>query len=399
MTKVGRKPRISVSTTSWFFVIVISTISLLTAWEYARVTDPSGPRHLAKKITVPPGGTAAIELPAAGGHEWMVIEVSADSHFSIRTDGVKVTGGPAANRFSSKTGGEHCGGGEIFCRLPIQKGNRPGTISFFSEDDFQQVTLDVEISLKKFKRATGANGENFSTALLVVCLLVPLVWLTHRSIKVSQWLIVGTATGLLVYIDPIFAACTLLFLISLYRVVRLLEKRTERGGPILFWSLTACVCFLLAFKYGGFLVLSLFPDIGGLALVLPLGLSYFVIRAIDSLLRSYRGDLLVNSFRSYLCYLLFPATIPAGPIMSYDRFHANRLARFDLSDITYGISRILIGVAKKVLIADLLLQRLIFHPDYGVFDSVSMDPGGAAGGVIITYLILNFLFVYVDFSA
>lgn len=402
MARLRRKTRVAVKPTIFFAVLLLIAGTLVTIWEYARIHGDAGTGYRTAAFDIAPGESATLDLPAAGGREWMVLHLATDGPVSIRTDGVDMTGGPAAILFNVDPGNRFClsgEGNEVTCDIPARKNNRDAAISFFTDPSGPPVHVDIDITLRKYKRATAASGEQFRNALLTVLLLIPLVWITHRSIAVSQWLITATAVGLLLYIEPLFALFTLAFVSCLYRVAVLFGSRPDNGRRILYWSLAACGCFLVAFKYGGFAVMALLPDIGGLALALPLGLSYFVIRIIDVLLRCYRGDLTVSDYRSYLCYLLFPATIPAGPIMSYDGFRDGRLEKIGADDIAYGVGRIIIGLAKKLLIADLLLTRLIFHPDYGVFDAVVMDPSTATGGAVLAYLLLNFLFVYVDFSA
>jgi alginate O-acetyltransferase complex protein AlgI len=402
MARARRKARVNMRATLFFMGLFLIAGLFVTAWEYVRVTGQSGAGYLSGDMKIAAGGSGQVHLPAGGGSQWFQLQVIADAPFTIRFEGMKLTGGAGANRFFSNGSARYCESpdtGSVECRIPVQKGNQDATLNFFPETQNSDLTVAYAFSLKKFKRSTATTAGMFQVALIAIAFLIPLIWLTHRSVAISQWLIISVAAGLLLYIEPKFAIVVLAFMTCIYRVALSLQRGGQGSRRALYWALAAAACFLFGFKYGGFAVLALFPDIGGLALVLPLGLSYFVIRIIDVLLRSYRGDLTVSNFRSYICYMIFPATIPAGPIMTYDGFQSGRLDRIGRDDVAYGVGRILIGLVKKLLIADLLLQRLIFHPDYGVFLKVVMDPATAEATHIITYLLLSFLFVYVDFSA
>jgi len=90
--------------------------------------------------------------------------------------------------------------------------------------------------------------------------------------------------------------------------------------------------------------------------LLPIGISFFTFHAISYVVDVYRRDAVAQKspVHAALYMLLFPQLI-AGPIIRY-RDIADQLARrsVTLDDFAYGVRRLVIGLAKKVLIANVV---------------------------------------------
>src|SRR5437762_694029 len=88
--------------------------------------------------------------------------------------------------------------------------------------------------------------------------------------------------------------------------------------------------------------------------LLPIGISFFSFHAISYVVDVYRRDATAQKspVHAALYLLLFPQLI-AGPIIRY-REIADQLARrlVSLDTFAYGVQRFIIGLAKKVLIAN-----------------------------------------------
>jgi alginate O-acetyltransferase complex protein AlgI len=104
-----------------------------------------------------------------------------------------------------------------------------------------------------------------------------------------------------------------------------------------------------------FLVLHVNPIVVPRVL-LPIGISFFTFHAISYVVDVYRGDATAQKspVHAALYLLLFPQLI-AGPIIRY-RDIADQLARrlVTVDDFAYGVRRFVIGLAKKVLIANVV---------------------------------------------
>lgn len=120
---------------------------------------------------------------------------------------------------------------------------------------------------------------------------------------------------------------------------------------------------LVAYKYIGFIVTNLLPafSLFGIKMevpqvALPIGISFYVFQIISYLVDVRRGTVEVqrNPFKFMLYVSLFPQLI-AGPIVRYAtiaRDIANRKADFE--NIVAGFRRFTTGLAKKVLVADVM---------------------------------------------
>jgi len=151
----------------------------------------------------------------------------------------------------------------------------------------------------------------------------------------------------------------------------------ERGGTkarrrwILVLTLAANVAILGYFKYRGFFLDSLDGlgawvgldlSLPALRVLLPLGISFYTFSAISYVIDVYRGDL--HPTRSFLRYSAFIAMFPraiAGPILRYRDVegsfeHASRRLTGRLAAL--GLYFIACGMAKKLLVADLLLPHV-----------------------------------------
>ncbi|MEG2457311.1 MAG: MBOAT family O-acyltransferase [Bacilli bacterium] len=128
--------------------------------------------------------------------------------------------------------------------------------------------------------------------------------------------------------------------------------------------LTLCVIsnvsLFIYFKYTDFLITninSIFStNFSLLHIALPLGISFFTFQALSYVIDVYKRKVNVEknilSFATYIC--LFPQLV-AGPIVRYETIHNelnNRETSFD--KFSYGIKRFIIGLSKKVLIANTL---------------------------------------------
>jgi alginate O-acetyltransferase complex protein AlgI len=85
----------------------------------------------------------------------------------------------------------------------------------------------------------------------------------------------------------------------------------------------------------------------------PLGISFFVFEYIHYLIEVFRGTFAPVSFRNLALFAMFFPTLICGPIKRYQQFHPEEAGRrFDAAAVSEGLRRILVGLAKKTLVAD-----------------------------------------------
>jgi alginate O-acetyltransferase complex protein AlgI len=98
------------------------------------------------------------------------------------------------------------------------------------------------------------------------------------------------------------------------------------------------------------------------SVVIPLGLSYYALRAVHYCVEGWKGTLAPHTFREFLTYLGFMPTLLAGPINRFEEFHRGvRRRRWDPEMFSAGCERILYGYVKIVFIAMYLVSDKLAH--------------------------------------
>lgn len=150
----------------------------------------------------------------------------------------------------------------------------------------------------------------------------------------------------------------MLFMILLHYGLGLLinkysdDKRMQK--LILFLMVVIDVCILGYFKYLNFIVSIFTGKADTFKIALPIGISFFIFQAISYVVDVYRGKGKVQTqFLNVGLYIsLFPQLI-AGPIVRYETV-ANEIEnrKENLNDFAVGVNRFIIGLGKKVLLAN-----------------------------------------------
>ncbi|MDB4945193.1 MAG: patA 1 [Labilithrix sp.] len=139
-------------------------------------------------------------------------------------------------------------------------------------------------------------------------------------------------------------------------------RASRWGAAILVLGIMSDLVLLLVFKYAGWMVENVDAVLSALHvrtfavphILLPLGISFFTFHKISYKIDVYRGDTRAqrNPLTLGLYILFFPQLI-AGPIVRYhDIADQLRSRTVTASSFTGGVRRILVGVAKKVIIAN-----------------------------------------------
>lgn len=259
------------------------------------------------------------------------------------------------------------------------------------------VSIDVDtIDNVRQTRQAPFDGKWLSRLFFLSLAFVPVIVLTHQRESLSQWLLIAFSTAVLMVLQWGFTLVLLAILLGFFAIGRWYRASDKRSSRFILNWLAVTALLLLVLKNFKAIFLISFEDYGSLALVLPLGTSYFLIRLLDLQLRWHRGQLEDLNLRRYLVYLLFPATLVAGPIELIDTFFKNRATRITADDIGDGAMRISVGVAKKLVVVDGFIAGLLFES--GLWSRVITDPGGDPWDVV-RFCILSYLLAYLDFSA
>lgn len=139
-----------------------------------------------------------------------------------------------------------------------------------------------------------------------------------------------------------------------------IDKLYEYKKPILVLTIVANLSFLIFFKYINFIIENInllnIYKLNLLKLILPIGISFYIFQALSYIIDVYRGEVKVqkNIFNLALYICLFPQLV-AGPIIKYHDIEDAIISRkINIDDVSTGIKRFIIGLSKKVLIANTL---------------------------------------------
>ena len=158
--------------------------------------------------------------------------------------------------------------------------------------------------------------------------------------------------------EPIYTFLMIGEIFIAYVGARYLEKHRKKS--ILVSLLAIHIGALGLFKYSDFTINNINQIFGSkiplLKLALPIGISFYTFQIISYVVDVYRGKVKAQkSFLKLATYVsLFPQLI-AGPIVRYKTIEKeldNRTSNFE--NFAYGVRRFVIGLGKKVLIANML---------------------------------------------
>jgi alginate O-acetyltransferase complex protein AlgI len=187
------------------------------------------------------------------------------------------------------------------------------------------------------------------------------------------------------------------------RITATNDERHRRAW--LFLSLCVNLGLLIAFKYTYFIIdnINFLNSAVGLGLsvngwraidiVLPLGISFYTFQTISYTVDAYRGvGRTTNDFFVFLTYVAFWPQLVAGPILRASEMipQLESPRQATSHDVASGVQRIVIGLFKKVVIADSLapIVDAIYAGD--VADYMATD-------VLVAAVLFGFQ-IYMDFS-
>ena len=159
--------------------------------------------------------------------------------------------------------------------------------------------------------------------------------------------------------EPKYIIVLLLSCFINYYLSKLIEKSKYRK-VLLIVTILYNVFQLLIFKYTDFFIENinniLNTNLSYLYIVMPIGISFFTFQAlgyvIDVYNKKHKPASNIINFMTYIC--LFPQLV-AGPIVRYsdiEKSLVDRKSNFEL--FASGIKRFIIGLSKKVLLANVL---------------------------------------------
>jgi len=240
----------------------------------------------------------------------------------------------------------------------------------------------------------------FSSAIFLF-LFLPLTVLTYYLVKGRLKNIILLIASLVFYAwGGVSYSVILIFSILFNYLFGYLIHKNKNKKLYLSIGVGLNLLVLGIFKYADFIIENInkitesfsFEKINQPHIILPIGISFFTFQAISYLVDIYRNDVKYRkNFVNLALYIsLFPQLI-AGPIVRYHDI-ANQLIKrnHSLINIGKGVERFIIGLAKKVLLANnfAVVADSIFNSDYSTLSTPTAWLG------IISYSFQ----IYFDFS-
>jgi len=169
-----------------------------------------------------------------------------------------------------------------------------------------------------------------------------------------------------------------------------------RSRPMLVFGVTLNLAVLGYFKYANFFIDNVDALLGVdwdlKKIILPLAISFFTFQKIAYLVDCYRGEGGERNFLHFCLFVTFFPQLIAGPIVHHKQilpqFAKTQTWIFNWDNIAKGVTLFIIGLTKKVLLADDIAQFAtpVFHAaDTGIALSFFEAWGGALAYTLQLY--------------
>lgn len=203
------------------------------------------------------------------------------------------------------------------------------------------------------------------SSLTFLCVFLPVVFLLALVIRNIRWQNVMLMVASLLfyaYGEPAYVVLMIVISVMSYVFGRAIGSAKEPSRRKLYAGIAIIVALgcLGIFKYGewfsGMLGQLIDESMAIAGIALPVGISFYTFQAISYIIDVYRRD--VEPQRNLLHVVLYISFFPqliAGPIIRYhdvDQQLTNRSITW--KGVHTGLKRFIVGLAKKVLIADVL---------------------------------------------
>ncbi|WP_300847124.1 MBOAT family protein [uncultured Acetatifactor sp.] len=243
------------------------------------------------------------------------------------------------------------------------------------------------------------NSVIFITAFLPLALLG---WFLLQKLENPAWakaFLIGMSFWFYGYYNVSYLWILLVSLAGNYAFSFLL-RRIRGGGfrrGLFVCGVLGNLGLLFYFKYFNFFIdncnFLLHTDIRLEKIALPLGISFFTFQQMSFLIERYRGNAPHYPLLDYVFFVSFFPQLIAGPIVLHSelvpQLQGRQNRRFSPEGFYDGATLFILGLAKKVLLADSL--AVLVNAEY---DNIAMLDTPTAWIVIVWYM----MELYFDFS-
>jgi alginate O-acetyltransferase complex protein AlgI len=187
-----------------------------------------------------------------------------------------------------------------------------------------------------------------------------------KSISGRKLILLAASFIFYAYWDWRFLGLLIFMTIVIYYLTQLLIKYKDKHTRkvILIISIVFSLSFLMFFKYFNFFIesfnIALIPfglKLSGLNIILPIGISFYTFEILSYVIDVFRNDTtLAKSLLDFTIFITYFPRLISGPIIRAKYFfpQLERGIQINLSNFTQGSQLILIGLIKKLVVADSL---------------------------------------------
>lgn len=240
----------------------------------------------------------------------------------------------------------------------------------------------------------------FNTFAYYLLFLLPSALIFRRAAPPWRpWVLVGFGLAFFVYFSfTALAGLGAALCVTLFLWESLLSRFYRPGAAICIFGVLSSVLILAVFKYWNFGTGLLTLAAGENRFFwhgafLPLGVSFFTFEFIHYAVDRYKGRAQPGTLGEYMAFIFFFPTMVAGPIKRFQNFVPclREPSRDWVVDWQRGLTRILVGLAKKFALADLLT---------GLTDHLNRnDIATAPRALLLLWIFAYGWKIYFDFSA
>lgn len=164
--------------------------------------------------------------------------------------------------------------------------------------------------------------------------------------------------------NPVYLVLILLSIIFNYIFGFILSKKITQDSIVkksmLTFGVASNICLIGYFKYFNFFAVNANAYAGTNfsieEIILPLAISFFTFQQITYLVDAYQGKTKEYNFLHYCLFVTFFPQLIAGPIVHHSemlpQFSNKKIYTFNNRNFTIGLTIFIIGLFKKVVIAD-----------------------------------------------
>lgn len=240
------------------------------------------------------------------------------------------------------------------------------------------------------------NSYIFVFLFLPLCLLFYFLCNSRKKYELGKAFLTCMSLWFYAYFNISYLPIIVGSILVNYLLYRMME-RTANRKIVVFSGIIINLSVLFYFKYFDFFI----ENINGLFgtdfllrnVLLPLGISFFTFQQIGFLVDAYRNEAEGYSFLDYALFVSFFPQLIAGPIVTHKemipQYQDTSKKKFDAENFSTGIYGFVLGMTKKVLVADTFGQGVDW----------AFQNAGKLNGLAILLVMLSYMIqLYFDFS-